>query len=182
MKTLNSALVVAAILLSALPAPAQRQRASPHETVSARINGDYVVITYGRPYTKDPRSGDMRKIWGGLVPYGAPWRMGADEATTIMFGHPMVIGDTTIPAGTYALYFIPDEKGPSHLVFSSNAAKWGIPVDTGHDVAKVEVKQETLDNPVDQFTIGISRGQDGGGVLKWSWEKTAYSVDFKIQK
>jgi len=182
MKTLHSVLIAAAVLLSALPAPAQRQRASPHETINGTINGSRVIISYGRPYTKDPRSGDMRQIWGKLVPYGEPWRMGADEATSIMFDLPMVIGDTTIPAGTYALYFIPDEKGPSHLVFSSHVAKWGIPVDTSHDVAKVEVKQETLDTPVDQFTIGISRNPAGGGTLKWSWEKTQYSVDFKLQK
>ncbi len=40
-----------------------------------------MTIVYGRPYTKDPKSGETRKIWGGLVPYGKVWRMGADEAT-----------------------------------------------------------------------------------------------------
>ena len=77
-----STLILALTMLGAMPSPAQQKRISPHETISARIEGNRVTITYGRPYTKDPKTGEPRKIWGGLVPYGQPWRMGADEATT----------------------------------------------------------------------------------------------------
>lgn len=184
MKTFSSAIVVAAVLLSALPAPAQRQRASPHETVSAKVDDSSISITYGRPYSKKPNSNppEMRTIWGSLVPWGKPWRMGADEATTIVTDASLVIGGQTIPAGTNVLYFVPAENGPSHLVFSSHINKWGIPVDTSKDVAKVEVKKDALDTSVDQFTIAITSNPSGGGTLKWSWEKTQYSVDFKLQK
>ena len=33
---------------------AQQKRISPHETVSAVIDGSRVTVVYGRPYTKDP--------------------------------------------------------------------------------------------------------------------------------
>ena len=90
MKTfgLAAALVVAATLVGASPAMAQaqkkqRQRLSPHETITAVVDGSDVKLVYGRPYTKKPGTDEVRKIWGGLVPYDKVWRTGADEATLL---------------------------------------------------------------------------------------------------
>jgi hypothetical protein len=182
MNKIKSMLVVAALVATALPAMAQRGRVSPHETVSAVIDGNRITITYGRPYTKDSRSGAARKIWGGLVPYGQPWRMGADEATILLTQKAIEISGKTIPAGAYTLYMNPSETGTSQLVFSSALGGWGIPVDTKHDVAQVDLTKETLDTPLDQFVMAISRNSSGGGVIKMSWENTAYSVAFTNAK
>ncbi len=76
-------ILLAAVIACALPAAAQQKRISPHDTISTVIDGNRVTIVYGRPYTKDPKSGEVRKIWGGLVPYGKIWRTGADEATLL---------------------------------------------------------------------------------------------------
>lgn len=74
MNRFASSVVVAAVVLAAgLPALA---RLSPHETISSVVSGDRVMIVYGRPYTKSPRTGEIRKIWGGLVPYGKVWCTG----------------------------------------------------------------------------------------------------------
>jgi len=81
MNKIKSTLVIATLIASALPVMAQRQRISPHETISSTIDGDKVTIVYGRPYSKDPKTGEVRKIWGKLVPFGKVWRTGADEAT-----------------------------------------------------------------------------------------------------
>src|SRR5690349_12478077 len=77
---------------------------SPHETTSAVVDGNRVTITYGRPFTKHPKTGEVRKIWGGLVPYGQPWRMGSDEATVLITQKPIELGGTELPAGAYTLY------------------------------------------------------------------------------
>ena len=83
MKRLASALVAVAVVLgTSLPVLAQQKRLSPHETISSVVGGDRVMIGYGRPYTKSPRTGEVRKIWGKLVPFGKVWRTGADEATS----------------------------------------------------------------------------------------------------
>ena len=114
-------------LLSTVPATAQRrpprQRVSPHETVSAVIAGNRVTVTYGRPYSKNPRGTDIRKIWGSLVPYGEAWRIGADEATLILLKKGIKIGDAVIPAGAYTLYLIPEENG-GKLAFSKTLGGW----------------------------------------------------------
>ena len=181
-KLIFTAAVTTIALVCALPAMAQRQRVSPHETIGAVISGDRVTITYGRPYTTKPGTTEARKIWGGLVPYGEPWRMGADEATTLITQQPIEIGGKTIPAGAYTLYMVPEENGASQLAISTRLGAWGIPVDTKHDLARVDLTKETLEKPVEQFTMVVAKNPDGGGVLKLMWENTQFSVPFTVQK
>jgi hypothetical protein len=183
MKKITSTLLVTAIVLaSALPVMAQEKRISPHETISARIDGDRVTVTYGRPYTVKPGTTDVRTIWGDLVPYGEPWRLGADEATLLITQKPLVVEGKTIPAGAYTLYMIPQQNGASQLAFSTQLGGWGIPVDQSHDLARVDLEKDALDKTVDQFTMTVSRGASGGGELKLMWEKTEFSVPFTVQK
>ncbi len=183
MKKLITNLVVTTMaMLGAMPLMAQERHISPHETISAVIDGSRVTITYGRPYTVKPGTTETRKIWGGLVPYGKPWRMGADEATLLITQKPMVVGGKTIAAGAYTLYMMPSETGASQLVFSTALGGWGVPVDTKHDLAQVELTRESLDKPVDQFTMAVAKNPSGGGVLKLSWESTQFSVPFTVQK
>jgi hypothetical protein len=180
--------LLAAALLSTLPVSAQQTRVastggnSPHETTSAVIDGNRVTITYGRPYTKAPKTGEVRKIWGGLVPYGKAWRMGSDEATLLITQQPIGIGETTIPAGAYTLYMVPDESGTSKLTLSKTIGQWGVPVDEKNDLARVDLKKAALEKPVDQFTMSVEKNPAGGGVLKLKWENTQYSVDFAVKK
>jgi hypothetical protein len=162
-------------------ATAQQKRVSPHETITATIDGDEIKIVYGRPYSKDPKSGEIRKIWGGLVPYGKAWRAGADEATTLTTKSALLFGATEIPAGSYTLYMVPDEKGTSKLAFGKKTGQWGIPVDTKNDLAQVDLKKEPLDPQVDQFAISLSAAGKGG-VIKLMWEKTQYSAEFTVKK
>jgi hypothetical protein len=163
-----------------LPAQAQQARISPHETVSTvlgdRRNGNRVTITYGRPYTKDPKTGAPRVIWGGLVPWGKADRLGADEATLLTLQQPLAIGGTVVPAGAYTLYTVPSETGASKLAISTNIGKWGVPVDETHDLARVDMEKSTLDAPVDQLTIAIDKDKDGGGRIRIMWATTQFSV------
>ena len=184
--------------LAAQPAPAAapattkaapagpRPRVSPHETVSTTIGGrtgPRVTITYGRPYTKDSKTGEMRKIWGGLVPFGKADRLGSDEATLLLTQQPLVIGETTIPAGAYTLYIIPSETGATKLAFSSNLGKWGIPVDETHDVARVDLTKSASEKQVDQLTIAVANdAATGGGVIRIMWENTQFSLPFTVKK
>ena len=183
MRPLRLTLAMTAAALTAMPAMAQQNRISPHETISTvlgdRSSGNRITIIYGRPYTKDHKTGEPRKIWGGLVAWDKADRLGADEATTLIAQKPIMVGGALVPAGTYTLYTIPSETGPSRLAISTNTGKWGVPVDETHDLARVEMKKEALEKPVDQLTLAIDKDQAGGGVLKIMWENTQFSVDLK---
>ncbi len=184
---LVGALLSSALTLTAQPAaptPAKVNSSggnSPHETTSTKIgnprNGPMVTITYGRPFAKG------RVVWGTLVPWNAAWRLGSDEATTLITQLPMVIGETTIPAGVYTLYMVPSEKGVSKLAFSSNLGKWGIPVDETKDVARVDLKTGTVPTAAEQLTIAVENdAATGGGTLKITWATTQFSLPFTLKK
>lgn len=163
------------------PAPGRR---SPHEVVTGMIGdrrtGNRVMIVYGRPYTKDPRTGEPRKIWGTLVPYGKAWRMGADEATMLITSKPLKFGEVTVPAGVSTLFLLPAEDGTAKLIFNRQFLQWGLQYDEKQDIGRVEMKKEALDTPVDQFTMAVENNPAGGGVLKLMWENTQYSVPFTV--
>lgn len=172
---------------TATPLPAPRSRISPHETISTvigeRRTGNRITITYGRPYTKDSKTGAARKIWGGLVAWDKADRLGADEATLLLTQQPLVIGESTIPAGAYTLYIVPSETGTSKLAFSTNLGKWGIPVDETKDAARVDLVKATIEKSVDQLTLAVENDSTtSGGVIKIQWENTQYSVPFTVKK
>ncbi|MBV8377271.1 MAG: DUF2911 domain-containing protein [Verrucomicrobia bacterium] len=178
-------LTLGAFIACVSPLVAQQKRISPHETISKVIDGDRVMVVYGRPYTRNPTTGQKRKIWGELVPYGEVWRTGADEATLLITQKPIMIGETTIPAGAYTLFTLPSEDGTAKLIINKKIGQWGIgsgSYDQGQDLARIDLKKETLDAPVDQFTMAISKNPSGGGLLQMTWENTAFSIPFTVQK
>jgi len=159
--SLAIAWMMAAAVLGAQPP------GSPHETVTATVDGAKVSIEYGRPYTRG------RKIVGGLVPYGRVWRTGADAATTLTTDAPLNIGGTTVPAGKVTLYTLPGAQGWK-LIINKQVGQWGTEYTEAQDLARVDLAVKTLTAPVDQFTIKIE-----GGLLKLSWELTELTVPIK---
>jgi hypothetical protein len=189
---LAAVLVVAATLVTSMPVMAQvakkkaRQRISPHETITATIDGDEVKLVYGRPYTVKPGTTEVRKIWGGLVPYGQVWRTGADEATLLTTAQPIEIGGYSLAAGTYSLFTVPNDDGTAKLIINKKTGQWGIPYkedeEKANELARVDLKKSALDKTVDQFTMAIGPEAGGGGALKMMWENTQYSVPFTVKK
>jgi hypothetical protein len=178
MKSLRSiALLVPALIFSASPLLAQdKPRVSPQDTVNASVGSAKITIVYGRPYTKDPKSGEKRKIWGGLVPFGKVWRLGANEATTLTTDKDITIGGTAIAAGTYTLFLLPEEAG-AKLIVNKQTGQWGTKYDEKQDLVRIDMKKAAADKPVDQFTIAVD-----GSTLKLMWEDVEYSAAIAEKK
>ena len=183
MKPLRTTLTILPLLaLFASPLRAEdKPRISPTDTVTATVDGSEVKIVYARPYVKDPKTGEPRKIWGGLVPFGQVWRTGANEATLLTTSAALKLGDVTVPAGTYSLFTLPAADG-AKLIVNKQTGQWGTKYDEKQDLARIAMKKEPLETAVDQFTIAIEKNGDTGGVLKLRWEKTQYSLAFTVAK
>ena len=177
---------IAAVFLVLLqPSPSngqQHARVSPHDTANATIDGDEIKIVYGRPYTKDPKTGEKRKIWGGLVPFDKVWRLGADEATLFTTKQPLEVGGKSIPAGSYTLFMLPHDEKSATLIVNKQIGQWGTKYDEKQDFARVDMKGEPASSAADQLEIAIDSNPSGGGTIKVTWETTQYSVDFTVQK
>jgi hypothetical protein len=178
MKLIRSTLLIipALVLSASLLSAEEKPRVSPHETVNASVGDAKITIVYGRPYSKDPKSGAKRKIWGALVPFGKVWRMGADEATLLTTDKEITIGGTAIAPGTYSLYLWPEEGG-AKLIVNKQTGQWGTKYDEKQDLVRIDLKKLTVDKPVDQFTIAVA-----DGVLKLMWEETQFSASIAAKK
>jgi hypothetical protein len=154
-------------------AAAQMNRISPHETIELTVNGKKISITYGRPSLKG------RKVGVELAPFGKVWRTGADEATMLKTEADLTIGNLAVPKGSYSIYTLPSETGWK-LIVNKMVNQWGTVYDEKQDLGRVEMEIGKTSAPVEQFTITLSKS-DNGGVMKLDWENTAASVAFKAQ-
>lgn len=152
----------------------QRQRVSPHESTTATIGGKKITITYGRPSKKG------REIFGKLEPYGKVWRTGADEATTLETEADLMIGDLHVPAGTYALFTIP-EQSKWTLVVNKTAKQWGaFKYEESQDLGRVPMTMKKLSSPLEQLTITLAPGSGNKGTLTVAWDTVSASVPVMV--
>jgi hypothetical protein len=191
MKRLKFIALISAAVLGVTTGLAQEKKAkkarpSPPATVSANIDGNEVKIAYSRPGAKNPKGGEVRKIWGSLVPYGKVWRTGANEATLLTTQQAIVIGGYELAAGTYSLFTVPNEDGTAKLIINKKTGQWGIPYkeeeEKANELARIDLKKSKTDGNVDPFTMAVERTGAGAGVIKMAWEDTQYSVAFKNKK
>lgn len=181
--------LMSASLFAQAPAPAAKAAstggASPHETISQTFDNRRdarVVVVYGRPYSRKGGTGEPRKIWGELVPYGKVWRLGSDEATLLLTQQPIVLGGKELEAGAYTLDMQPEADGSAKLIIGKRLGQWGIPYNGNSEIARVDMTKESVEKNVEQFTIVLDRNPAGGGFLRAIWENTQFSVPFTIKK
>src|ERR1700691_4913370 len=95
-------IVVAAIFAAPARGQVGGNVASPPAKADCKFSdGKALHVDYSSPRMKG------RKIFGGLVPYGEPWRAGADEATTFVVDWDVSVGGKPLPAGSYTLFALP---------------------------------------------------------------------------
>jgi hypothetical protein len=120
-------------------------------------------IIYSRPH----REG--RKIFGSLLKYGEPWRLGANEATEIQLYKDVTIQNKKVVKGRYILYCIPFENKWT-IVFNSNVDSWGLKINSADDVYKFDAPL-TFNSSllIEYFTIVFEKTATGFDLLM-VWE------------
>lgn len=173
---------VAALTLAALVSTTFAQKTtqvhpgkagSPHVKSEWTVDGANVSIEYGRPSLKGRAPGK------DIDPYeGREWRMGADEATTLVTSRALKFGDVSVPAGTYTLYTIP-VKGTWQLIISKKTGQWGIPYPKGEDLGRIAMTMSKPAKAAEQLTISVE-DTAGGGMLHVDWGMTRASIPFVV--
>jgi len=172
-----SRLLTLALLLSVANLFAQeaiKPRPSPLTVASTRYKDCYVKIIYSQPHKKG------REVFGKLVPYGEVWRTGANEATEITFTKDILVNNTTVKAGTYSLFTIPD-KNTWTIILNSELGLWGAyNYNSKLDVLRFQVPMQSSGTVVyEPFTINIDQKSDKADInLMWDTTKVSFSVQF----
>lgn len=160
--------VLAALAAAALAGPALAQTPlslpapSPGASVTQTIGTTEFSLKYSRPGVKG------RAIWGGLVPYGQPWRTGANEATTLTFADDVKVEGQALPAGSYAIVTVPGADAWT-VAFSPQKNLWrGTAYDPKQDALRVTVKPQPAEH-VEwlQFTFDVASPSEADLALRW---------------
>jgi len=142
---------------------------SPHATASNTVNGVEVKIDYHQPGVKG------RKIYDGLVPYGAVWRTGANNATKFTVSENILFEGKELKKGSYALFTIPQADSWT-IILNSEADQWGAyNYDPDKDVLRVNVKPYKINDSVERMTFTIS----DKGKINYAWEHVGFTASVK---
>ena len=151
--------------------------ASPKSTVFQTVGLTEISVEYSRPSMKN------RNIFGSLVPYDKIWRTGADESTKISFSDDVLINSTTVKAGTYSLYTIPN-KNFWDIIFYAETDVWGVPRnwDENKVVLKTRVDAYNLTEPIKTETLQISFDylSNDAAVMAILWDNTYVPVRITV--
>ncbi len=146
---------------------------SPAQTVSQDFSTSKIEITYSRPSARG------RKVFGELVPFGQPWRTGANAATKITFGEDVEIAGKAIKAGTYSLASIPSAAG-WEIVINKNTGSWpGELFDAKDDVLRAKALVQSTSSYTETFTISIENITFSTCTIDIRWENTHVSIPVK---
>lgn len=142
-------------------------RPSPYDSTFVALGSGQVKICYGRPSARG-----RTMIGGEPHPFGEPWRLGANEPTTLHTEVALRIGEMTVTPGSYSLYAIPGEES-WEIVVNRSVDRWGIPISgavRAEDIGSVRVPRERPSAPVETLTLTFGTPTGGSVPLVIEWE------------
>lgn len=171
-------LITAVLLASAAAAhgqvPLKLPDQSPSASVSQTIGLTEVTVKYHRPGVNG------RAVWGKLVPYGEPWRTGANENTLITFSTDVKLNGKPLAAGTYGFHAIPTAKDWT-LMFSKATESWGsFTYDQKEDALRVTVTPRRLAANEERLIYRFDEPSETKATLVLAWEKLAIPMTIEV--
>src|SRR5690606_36499206 len=148
---------------------------SPFTKIEQKVGLTDFVLEYSRPNVRE------RKVFGDLVPFDQVWRLGANSNTKITFNTDVNVGATTLKAGTYAMYAIPNATARD-VIFYTDATNGGLPAkwDDSKVAAKTNVEIYPLPMNIETFSISFDDLTNNSAVLGIMWEKTYVGVNIDL--
>jgi len=170
--------VLAVILAGAFFYLNNRNRTLSPPGSAELTSGDLTVsITYSRPTVRG-RLIFGSKEEGALQPFGAYWRLGANESTEITFNRDVQFNGQAVKAGTYRIYAIPGAES-FELILNSELGKWGaFEPDHALDLFKTSVPVQKATAPVEQYTISLAAEESGIDVV-FEWSDTKFVLPIR---
>lgn len=136
---------------------------SVRDTARATIGAATLLVDYGRPMQRG------RTLLGDVIPYDYVWRTGANAATQFTTSRPITLNGLSLAAGTYTLWTGPHPNGVVDLIVNREHGQWGTDYDSAHDLGTAPLKTETVNAPIEKFTISIVPADARRGALVMEW-------------
>jgi Protein of unknown function (DUF2911) len=170
------ALSAVMLSLGMLSAPVMAQRMSPPAKASCQFSdGKTITVDYSSPRVRD------RKIFGGLVPYGDVWILGANEATTFNTTADVTVAGKNVPAGKYALFAIPNPDSWTLIISTrTDLGRMSYYPGESSDFARVPMVSSKLPSKQEDFTISfVPSGSTCTMHVDWEMTRASIAIDEK---
>ena len=132
-----------------------------------------IELSYSRPNMRG------RNIFGDLVPYGAVWRTGANNATTLTFSDEVMIGGKKISAGKYGLLSIPGASEWTIILSKQTDVTSPSAYQQSMDVVRLNVPSVSLPFAIESFMILFEKIKSNELELMILWDQTMVSFPIK---
>ena len=150
------------------------QQLSLRDTAHANIGTATFSVDYGRPLARG------RTLLGSVIPYDRVWRTGANAATQFTTSTPITLAGLSVPPGTYTLWTVPHVSGVD-LIVNRQVGQWGTEYGRAHDLGRVPMKADSLETPVEKFTIAVEASDARHGTLVMEWGTFRWTVAFVVK-
>ncbi|OMP76634.1 DUF2911 domain-containing protein [[Flexibacter] sp. ATCC 35208] len=176
MKTIITTLISLSLSTGIYAQTLKVPAASSGTSITQKVGIHDVTLKYNRPNMNG------RKIFGGLVPYGSVWRLGANGIPAITFEDAVSIEGHKIEAGTYGLFAIP-EKDKWTIIISKKSNQWGsYSYSKEDDLLRFDVKPSTLPYAVETYTMAFENVKPAAAVLSISWDHTQVQLHMTVDQ
>lgn len=176
MKTIITTLISLSLSTGIYAQTLKVPAASSGTSITQKLGIHDVTLKYNRPNMNG------RKIFGGLVPFGSVWRLGANGIPAITFEDAVSIEGHKIEAGTYGLFAIP-EKDKWTIIISKKSNQWGsYSYSEADDLLRFTVKPSTLSNAVETYTMSFDNVTPAAAVLSIEWDHTLVQLHLTVDQ
>lgn len=187
-----SSLALLALAVAATSLPAQAGlRPAPSSRATTSVTLQYpegqgpegaqpvtITLDYGQPHLRG-----RTLHTDSLVPYDQPWRTGANALTTLTTEVDLVLGNATVPRGNYVIFTVPGRERWT-LILQKNVNQTADRYSAANDVARVELRRQTLPAPAESLTMWLIPSTAPGparGELRMAWGSTLLSTDWSVK-
>lgn len=125
-----------------------------------------IRVLYSRPLKKG------REVFGKLLKFNEPWRIGANESTEILFLTDVKFGDTDVKAGRYTLIAIPTATNWTIKLNTENDGWGNYSYDPSKDIASVTVPTQKSNKEIEALSIALYEKSANIIHLKIGWDTT----------
>jgi Protein of unknown function (DUF2911) len=151
-----------------------QQQLSVRDTARATIGPATFSVDYGRPLARG------RTLLGDVISYDRIWRTGANAATQFTTSAPITLAGLLLPPGTYTLWTAPHVRGVD-LIVNKQTGQWGTEYSRAQDLGKAPMKADSVDTPVEKFTISIEARDARHGTLTMAWGSFRWTAPIVVQ-
>ena len=129
-------------------------------------------VIYSRPHKQG------RAIFGNLLKYGEPWRLGANEASEIEFFQNVTIQSKKVNAGRYIIYCIPFEDKWT-IILNNDIYTWGLKIDSTKDFMRFDIPVKKAPVNFEYFTMVFQPLSNGADlIMAWDDKEARLPVNF----